>query len=90
MRRAKNKRILFERRSALKRMNVFPMRPRRETKFSGSRLRRHLAGEPVHLALHELPVKPLAPQKEIRRAVLHDLAELQHDNAVETPTVESR
>jgi hypothetical protein len=37
---------------------------------------RHLLGEPIHLALHELPVEALAAHQQIRRAVLHDLAGL--------------
>jgi len=44
-----------------------------------------LAGEATHLALHELPIEPVAPNQEIGRAVLHNLAELQHDDAVEIP-----
>ena len=53
-------------------------------------LRCGLAREIIYLPQRKLSVKSLAPQKEIRRSVLHDLSELEHDNPVEIPTVESR
>ncbi len=40
-------------------------------------------GQPVHFALDQPPVNTLAPQQGIGRSVLHDLSELEHDNAVE-------
>src|ERR1700722_19008568 len=44
---------------------------------------RRLPGEPIHLALNQLPIKPFPAHQQVGRAVLDDLAGLQHDDAVE-------
>jgi hypothetical protein len=46
-------------------------------------LRRNLVGESIHLALNEPAVGTLAPEQGVWRAVLDNLAKLQHHDAVE-------
>src|ERR1700677_479930 len=43
-----------------------------------------LLAQPIHLALHKLPIGTFAAQQKIGRSVLHDVAGLQDDDAVET------
>ena len=48
-------------------------------------LRGSLAGEPPHLALHELPIEPVTPDQKIGRTVLDNLAQLKNDDTVKVP-----
>ena len=84
--RSKNKRLLTER-IGQKRINSPKHGPQRQNYFCGASeavgLRRHLAAEPVHLALDELPIEPFAQHQVIGRPVLDHLAELHDDDPVE-------
>jgi len=42
-----------------------------------------LLRQPIHFALHQLAIKPLAAHENVGRAVLNDAAGLQHHDAVE-------
>lgn len=48
-------------------------------------LRGRLLCQPIHLALHEPPIGAIPAHQQVGRAVLYDFAEMQHDDAVETP-----
>ncbi len=90
----KNKRFLAEP-IGPKRINSLKRGPRRHEYFfafaeavayagEAATLGGGLAVEPVHLALHELPVQALAPDQQIGWPVLNDFAKLHDDDTVET------
>jgi len=87
----RNKRILAER-LGFRRMNSPKAKRAMKQSFRGFPgneldfgLRGSLAGEPPHLALHELPIEPVTPDQKIGRTVLDNLAQLKNDDTVKVP-----